>query len=182
MISSIPPEKSGCSHLPFLSLQDWAAALFSERIDLLTGEADKQAIFLFMLGDVFDDLGDGLSHGHSLDCSFATQLLRHHPKKYSSFKMIDQLPVALCLRKTIHQSNVMLFSTNKILILETFHDLLEKSRKASFTKKKICGWSYFVSFLTFAAANCWQKYPCVRCLTNLWWRFYIWVLSNENGL
>jgi hypothetical protein len=66
--------------LLWLSLQDGAAALFPKRINLLAGEPNEQAIFLLMFGDVFDDLGDGLSDRQSLDCSLATQLLRHHPK------------------------------------------------------------------------------------------------------
>jgi hypothetical protein len=62
-------------------LQNGAAALLSEGIDLLAGEADEQAVLLLMLGDVFDDLRHCLGDGQSLDCSFATQLFRHHPKK-----------------------------------------------------------------------------------------------------
>lgn len=63
------------------ALQDGAAALFPEGIDLLAGEADEQTVLLFMLGDVLDDFRHGLGDGHSLDGSFATQLFRHHPKK-----------------------------------------------------------------------------------------------------
>lgn len=69
-------------------LQDGAAALFPEGVDLLAGESDQQAIFLFMLGDVLDDFRDSLCDWKSLDCSFATQLLRHGPK---SVKHLDQL-------------------------------------------------------------------------------------------
>lgn len=72
------------------ALQDGAAALFSKRVDLLAGEADEQTIFLLMFGDVFDDVRDRLSHGHPLNCSFATQLLRHHPttNKWLNFAII----------------------------------------------------------------------------------------------
>lgn len=80
MINSRPRLPTICIIKRVLNLQDGAAALFPERVDLLAGEADEQAVLLFMLGDVFDDVGDGLGHWHSLDCSLATQLLRHHPK------------------------------------------------------------------------------------------------------
>lgn len=63
-----------------MGLQDGAAALLSEWIDLLAGEANEQAIFLLMFGDVLDDVGNSLCYRHPLNGSFATQLLRHHPK------------------------------------------------------------------------------------------------------
>jgi hypothetical protein len=63
-----------------MGLQDGAAALFSERIDLLARKANEQAIFLLVFGDVFHDVGHRLSYWHPLNGSFATQLLRHHPK------------------------------------------------------------------------------------------------------
>lgn len=61
-------------------LQDGACSLLAERIDLLAGEADKQAVFLLVLGDILHDVGDSLRDGHSLDCSLASQLFGYHPK------------------------------------------------------------------------------------------------------
>lgn len=75
-------------------LQDGAAAFFAERVDLLAGEADQQAVFLLMLGDIFHDVGDGLRDGHPLDCSLTSQLLGYHPKKQQkSIEINSELPV-----------------------------------------------------------------------------------------
>lgn len=69
-------------------LQDSTAALLSERIHLLAGEANEQAILLLVLGDKLHDLANGLSYRNALDCSFATQLFRHRP---GSEREIDEM-------------------------------------------------------------------------------------------
>lgn len=104
MINSIPLARAG--PLPScraIRLQDRAAALFPERVDLLAGEAHQQTVLLLVLGDVLEDLRDGLGHGHPLDCSLATELFRHHPKKKHAknqqtlLNAIDGLPSS-CFR------------------------------------------------------------------------------------
>lgn len=67
------------SRIQFGSLQDGTTALLSERIHLLAGEADKQAILLLVLGDKLHDLANGLGHRNALNCSFSAQLFCHRP-------------------------------------------------------------------------------------------------------
>lgn len=64
------------------SLQDGTTALLSERIHLLAGEADEQAIFLLVLGDKLHDLANGLSYRNALNCSFSAQLFCHRPGRW----------------------------------------------------------------------------------------------------
>lgn len=59
------------------SLKDFTRALLTERVDFLAGEANQQAVLLLVLGNVFDDVGARLRHGHPLDVCLASQLVDH---------------------------------------------------------------------------------------------------------
>lgn len=57
------------------SLQNSTGALLAEGVDLLTGEADQEAVLLFVIGDELDDVGHRLRHGYALYRGFPAQLL-----------------------------------------------------------------------------------------------------------
>lgn len=118
--------------LPPFSLQDGTAALLSERIDLLAWEADEQAIFLLVLGDVFDDVRDCLGDWHSLDCSFATQLLRHHPK--TTMFILSFLSLNTWIIKSL--ISLQLCSNYRKLKLSDKGTPLEFSRENLFCKQR----------------------------------------------
>lgn len=181
---SIPSLGRGLGHLRrawSFCLQDSAAALFPERVDLLAGESYQQAVLLLVFGDVLEDIRDGLGHGHTLDCSLATKLFRHHPKirnaqsQQTLSNAIDGLLAAFA-PPPHYSSNNSNFRISPS----------RREKKSQFSPKKHFPISHWISsgifFLTFAAANCWQRYPCARYRINLSWRLMYPQSRKQQGI
>lgn len=58
-------------------LKNLTGTLLTEWIHFLAGETDQKAVFLLVLGDIFDDVRTCLRHGHSLNVGLTTQLIDH---------------------------------------------------------------------------------------------------------
>lgn len=60
-----------------MCLEESARALFTERVYPLAGEAYEQAVLVFVLLDVLDDVANRLGDRKPFDGGLPAQLLRH---------------------------------------------------------------------------------------------------------
>lgn len=90
-------------------------------------------------------------------CSVTT-LKREKENQQTLLNAIDGLPDVLSLHRSINHQTILILDLPPVE---------GKSLQRIFSNFR--NW-FGISLLTFAAANCWQRYPCARYRINLSWR------------